>query len=102
MGQRFSLRPESAGRWLAHLAEAERARRRAAPVIFGPFSLLSLSKGVANPLALLGPLTDVYAELLSTLAGAGATEVQLDEPGFTRKREWTCFRSYARKRALWT
>ena len=79
-GQQFALRAESAQKWLTHLVEAHELGIEARPVVLGPFSLLSLSKGVADPLALLPALVEVYAELLATLARAGATEVQLDEP----------------------
>jgi 5-methyltetrahydropteroyltriglutamate--homocysteine methyltransferase len=64
-----------AAKWLAHLNEAS-----GRPVVLGPFSLLLLSKGADDPLALLPALTGVYAELLALLASAGAREVQLDEP----------------------
>jgi 5-methyltetrahydropteroyltriglutamate--homocysteine methyltransferase len=76
-GQRFALRPE---KWLAHLREAGELGIDARPVVLGPGSLLLISKGVAAPLALLPALTSVYAELLVALAGAGAREVQIDEP----------------------
>jgi 5-methyltetrahydropteroyltriglutamate--homocysteine methyltransferase len=76
-GQRFALRPE---KWLAHLREARDLDVAARPVVLGPFSLLPLSKGIDDPLALLEPLVDVYVELLTALAQDGATEVQLDEP----------------------
>ena len=75
--QSFVLRPE---KWLAHLREAGELGVDARPVVLGPLSLLLLSKGAERPLALLPALTEVYAELLATLAGAGAAEVQLDEP----------------------
>lgn len=79
-GQRFALRAESAEKWRSHLTEAQDLGTRARPVVLGPFSLLSLSKGVGDRLALLPTLIDVYAQLLAELAQAGATEVQLDEP----------------------
>src|SRR5215213_1408196 len=67
-----------AGKWLAHLADADGPDVR--PVVLGPFSLLLLAKGAGDPLALLPALAGVYAELLDRLAAAGAREVQLDEP----------------------
>ncbi|MBA2644357.1 MAG: 5-methyltetrahydropteroyltriglutamate--homocysteine S-methyltransferase, partial [Solirubrobacterales bacterium] len=76
-GQRFAL---DCGKWLEHLAEAEGRAARPRPVVIGPLSLLLLAKGVPDPLALLPGLTEVYAELLRRLHGAGAEEVQLDEP----------------------
>ena len=76
-GQTFRLRPD---KWLAHLREASELGVAARPVVLGPLSLLLLSKGATRPLALLPALAEVYAELLSLLAQAGAQEVQLDEP----------------------
>ena len=69
-----------AGKWMAHLTEAGALGAGARPVVLGPFSLLLLSKGAPDPLALLPALTDVYAELLAVLGRAGARAVQLDEP----------------------
>ncbi|MBV9604276.1 MAG: 5-methyltetrahydropteroyltriglutamate--homocysteine S-methyltransferase [Solirubrobacterales bacterium] len=79
-GQRVALRAESLEKWRSHLAEAQRLGIKARPVVLGPFSLLSVSKGVSDPLTLLPAHTEVYAELLAELARAGATEVQIDEP----------------------
>ncbi|HWM10891.1 MAG TPA: 5-methyltetrahydropteroyltriglutamate--homocysteine S-methyltransferase [Solirubrobacteraceae bacterium] len=73
-GQGFSL---SAGKWVEHLREARELGVAARPVVVGPFTLLTLAKGVADPLALLPALTDVYEELLAVL---DAGEVQFDEP----------------------
>ncbi len=56
------------------------------PVLLGPVSFLLLAKPAAEapkgfrPLDLLVPLLEVYADLLTRLAAAGATWVQLDEP----------------------
>jgi 5-methyltetrahydropteroyltriglutamate--homocysteine methyltransferase len=52
------------------------------PVLLGPLSLLRLSRPDPgfDPLSLLDPLVQVYAEVLERLAGEGATWVQLDEP----------------------
>jgi 5-methyltetrahydropteroyltriglutamate--homocysteine methyltransferase len=76
-GQQLRLDPR---KWLAQLEEARALGAPARPVVVGPFSLLLLSKGSDEPLRLLPALTEVYAELLEQLAGAGAREVQLDEP----------------------
>jgi len=76
-GQSFALR---ADKWVAHLRDAGELGVDARPVVLGPVSLLLLSKGVAEPLSLLPALTTIYAELLATLAAAGAREVQIDEP----------------------
>jgi 5-methyltetrahydropteroyltriglutamate--homocysteine methyltransferase len=76
-GQRFELH---ADKWLTQLAEARELGIDGRPVVLGPFSLLLLSKGVAEPLSLLPDLTEVYEQLLASLAAAGAAEVQIDEP----------------------
>jgi 5-methyltetrahydropteroyltriglutamate--homocysteine methyltransferase len=76
-GQPFRL---DAGKWVAHLREARELGVAARPVLVGPFTLLALAKGVADPLALLPELTGNYEELLAVLAAEGASEVQLDEP----------------------
>ncbi|HEY7877031.1 MAG TPA: 5-methyltetrahydropteroyltriglutamate--homocysteine S-methyltransferase, partial [Gemmatimonadaceae bacterium] len=61
--------------------EARAAGIDTRPVLLGPVSLLLLGKGAAGaPLALLDRLLPVYTEVLSRLARAGATWVQLDEP----------------------
>jgi 5-methyltetrahydropteroyltriglutamate--homocysteine methyltransferase len=53
------------------------------PVLLGPVSYLLLGKardGAFDPLSLLPKLLPVYAEVLRSLARAGATWVQVDEP----------------------
>lgn len=52
------------------------------PVLVGPLTFLRLSKRTdgGDPLALLPALLPIYAEILSTLAQAGAIWLQLDEP----------------------
>lgn len=56
------------------------------PVLLGPVSFLLLGKPAEeapegfDPLVLLEPLTDVYAEVLERLGRLGAEWVQLDEP----------------------
>ncbi|RZJ20213.1 MAG: 5-methyltetrahydropteroyltriglutamate--homocysteine S-methyltransferase, partial [Brevundimonas sp.] len=53
------------------------------PVLLGPVSYLLLGKardGAFDPLSLLPRLLPVYAEVLRSLARAGATWVQIDEP----------------------
>jgi 5-methyltetrahydropteroyltriglutamate--homocysteine methyltransferase len=66
---------------------------RTRPVLVGPVSLLLLAKAAEGapagfrPLELLEPLLDVYAELLTELARAGAEWVQLDEPAFVADRD---------------
>jgi len=75
----FTLNPE---RLLAELAEAKAQGIQAKPVIIGPVTYLWLGKTTdgSNRLDLLERLLPVYAELLETLANAGADWVQIDEP----------------------
>jgi 5-methyltetrahydropteroyltriglutamate--homocysteine methyltransferase len=75
----FTLNAE---RLLCQLAEAKQAGVNAKPVIIGPVTYLWLSKtkDASNRLDLLDKLLPVYAELLETLANAGAQWVQIDEP----------------------
>jgi 5-methyltetrahydropteroyltriglutamate--homocysteine methyltransferase len=79
--QGFELSAPSLAKWTAHLREAQMLGSTGPrPVLVGPFSLLALSKGVPDPLALLPALTEVYRQLVAALAQAGAGELQLDEP----------------------
>ena len=73
-GRRFELRAEH---WTDPLREAAALGIKTRPVVLGPLSFLTLSKGAKPSLETLVP---VYAQLLRELAAAGATEVQLDEP----------------------
>ncbi|MEB3021157.1 5-methyltetrahydropteroyltriglutamate--homocysteine S-methyltransferase [[Mycobacterium] crassicus] len=77
---RFELNPAKV---LAELKEAQEQGIPARPVIIGPITFLLLSKAVDDapaPIFRLDELTDIYAELLSELADAGAEWVQIDEP----------------------
>ncbi|ANY07165.1 5-methyltetrahydropteroyltriglutamate--homocysteine S-methyltransferase [Pseudonocardia sp. HH130630-07] len=62
------------------------------PVLVGPVTFLLLAKPAEGapadfrPLDLLGPLVEVYRDLLAELAEAGAEWVQLDEPAFAADR----------------
>ncbi len=71
-----------ASRLLEHLAEASDQGVRAKPVIIGPVTYLAIGKAKdgSDKLALLERLLPVYAQLLDTLADAGADWVQIDEP----------------------
>ena len=75
----FTLNP---ARLLAQLAEAKAQGVKAKPVIVGPVTYLALGKAKddSDKLALLERLLPVYAQLLDTLADAGAEWVQIDEP----------------------
>lgn len=67
------------------------------PVLIGPLSFLLLGKPKDpgfSPLSLLERLLPVYEELLSTLHGAGASWVQLDEPFLSLDRNWEEFAFY--------
>ncbi|MGH9023395.1 MAG: 5-methyltetrahydropteroyltriglutamate--homocysteine S-methyltransferase, partial [Acidimicrobiia bacterium] len=69
---------------LGELAEATAAGVSTRPVLLGPISFLLLAKSRAggswDPLEPLPRLVPVYEELLASLAEAGATWVQVDEP----------------------
>jgi len=71
-----------ASRLLEHLAEAKAQGVKAKPVIIGPVTYLALGKAKdgSGKLALLERLLPVYAQLLDTLADAGAEWAQIDEP----------------------
>lgn len=61
----------------------------ARPVIIGPITFLLLSKAVGGSAPLLDRLDEIlplYAELLTTLADAGAEWVQIDEPALVADR----------------
>ncbi|KXS54544.1 MAG: 5-methyltetrahydropteroyltriglutamate--homocysteine methyltransferase [Marinobacter sp. T13-3] len=75
----FTLNPD---RLLAELAEAHAQGVKAKPVIIGPVTYLWLGKTTdgSDRLDLLERLLPVYAQLLETLADAGADWVQIDEP----------------------
>ena len=78
-GQAFRINSEKP---FAELAEAQALGIAAKPVLLGPISFLLLSKSHADeqPLALLPSLLPVYAEVIATLAAAGAEWIQVDEP----------------------
>ncbi|CRZ13396.1 5-methyltetrahydropteroyltriglutamate--homocysteine S-methyltransferase [Mycolicibacterium neworleansense] len=76
----FTLNPAKV---LGELEEARAQGIPARPVIVGPITFLALSKavdGAEAPLARLGDLVEVYAELLELLADKGIEWVQIDEP----------------------
>ena len=79
-GQSFQL---SSHKPMVEFQEAKALGIDATPVLIGPvtFLLLAKAKGdVFDRLSLLDSLLPVYADVLSELAQAGATWIQLDEP----------------------
>ena len=79
-GQAFRL---SSSKPVDEFLEAKALGIRAKPVLIGPVTFLLLGKTRTarfDRLALLDALLPAYAEVLSRLAAAGATWVQLDEP----------------------
>jgi 5-methyltetrahydropteroyltriglutamate--homocysteine methyltransferase len=69
-------------------AEAKELGIETKPVLIGPLSFLLLGKtiGAFDPLDLLDPLVDVYAQVLERLGGLGAQWVQIDEPVLVQDR----------------
>ncbi|WP_137846211.1 5-methyltetrahydropteroyltriglutamate--homocysteine S-methyltransferase [Microbacterium sp. 2FI] len=73
-------------RFARQVAEAKAEGFTVRPVVVGPVTLLALAKATDaapdgfDPLSRLDDLLPVYAELLASLAAAGADWVQLDEP----------------------
>ncbi|MGV0736874.1 5-methyltetrahydropteroyltriglutamate--homocysteine S-methyltransferase [Mycobacterium syngnathidarum] len=93
----FTLNPDKV---LGELEEARAQGVPARPVIIGPITFLAMSKavdGAGAPIARLGDIVDVYAELLGLLADQGIAWVQFDEPvlvtdfvdNATELAEWT-------------
>src|ERR1041385_648707 len=79
-GQAFRL---SSSKPVDEFLEAKALGIETKPVLIGPVTFLLLGKTRTarfDRLALLDALVPVYAEVLSRLAAAGATWVQLDEP----------------------
>ena len=79
-GQSFRL---SSQKPVAEFREAKALGIEATPVLIGPVTFLLLAKTKGNAfdrLSLLDALLPVYAEVVSELAAAGATWIQLDEP----------------------
>src|SRR5207247_2152233 len=79
-GQSFRL---SSSKPVDEFQEAKALGIRTKPVLIGPVTFLLLGKARTarfDRLTLLDALLPVYAEVLSRLAAAGATWVQLDEP----------------------
>lgn len=79
-GQRFRM---ASAKPANEYREAKALGIETTPVLIGPVTFLLLAKTKGAPfdrLSLLDALLPVYGEVLSTLAAAGATWVQLDEP----------------------
>jgi 5-methyltetrahydropteroyltriglutamate--homocysteine methyltransferase len=92
LGPATSFRLAAAPKPLTELAEGRALGIATRPVLLGPVTFLLLGKPAAgvpagfDPLSLLDPLLEVYAELLDELEAAGAEWVQLDEPAFVQDR----------------
>jgi len=85
-GQGFRL---SSQKPVNEFREAKALGIEATPVLVGPltFLLLAKAKGAAfDRLSLLDGLLRVYGDVLSALAAAGATWIQLDEPALALDR----------------
>ena len=79
-GQTFRLASTKA---LDEFNEAKALGIHTRPVLIGPVTFLSLGKAKdsnLDPLSLLDGLLPIYAEVLASLAAAGADWVQIDEP----------------------
>ncbi|RZA10281.1 MAG: 5-methyltetrahydropteroyltriglutamate--homocysteine S-methyltransferase, partial [Lysobacteraceae bacterium] len=73
------------------------------PVLLGPVSYLLLGKardGGFDPLTLLPKLLPIYAEVLRSLARAGATWVQMDEPCLVTDLSEAAHEAYAHAYAV--
>ncbi|KIL51616.1 5-methyltetrahydropteroyltriglutamate/homocysteine S-methyltransferase [Jeotgalibacillus alimentarius] len=81
------------------------------PVLVGPVTLLSLSKGEFDRQKLLDELLAEYGKCLKELTDAGATYIQLDEPVLALdtdeqlmndiRKSYTVLKEYAPKAFLW-
>jgi 5-methyltetrahydropteroyltriglutamate--homocysteine methyltransferase len=90
---------------LAEFMEAKAQGVQTRPVLIGPVTFLSLARTQDHfdALSLLPKLLPVYAQLLKTLAAAGADWVQIDEPILAQEldgqKRWaldTAYKSFAR------
>ena len=77
--QEFKL---SSDKPFAEYEEAKQAGFDTKPVILGPLTFLSLSKGIdgSNTIDLLGKIVPVYKEIIKKFAELGAQWIQIDEP----------------------
>jgi len=77
--QEFKL---SSNKPFAEYEEAKQAGFDTKPVILGPLTFLSLSKGIdgSNTIDLLGKIVPVYKEIIKKFAELGAQWIQIDEP----------------------
>jgi len=72
----------SSNKPFAEYEEAKQAGFDTKPVILGPLTFLSLSKGIdgSNTIDLLGKIVPVYKEIIKKFAELGAQWIQIDEP----------------------
>ena len=77
--QEFKL---SSNKPFAEYEEAKQAGFDTKPVILGPLTFLSLSKGIdgSNTIDLLGKIVPVYKEIIKKFSELGAQWIQIDEP----------------------
>ena len=77
--QAFKL---SSNKPFAEYEEAKQAGFDTKPVILGPLTFLSLSKGIdgSNTIDLLGKIVPVYKEIIKKFSELGAQWIQIDEP----------------------
>ena len=77
--QEFKL---SSNKPFSEYEEAKQAGFDTKPVILGPLTFLSLSKGIdgSNTIDLLGKILPVYKEIIKKFSELGAQWIQIDEP----------------------
>ena len=77
--QEFKL---SSNKPFSEYEEAKQAGFNTKPVILGPLTFLSLSKGIdgSNTIDLLGKILPVYKEIIKKFSELGAQWIQIDEP----------------------
>src|SRR5437667_375944 len=100
-GQAFRL---SSSKPVDEFQEAKALGIQTKPVLIGPVTFLLLGKARTarfDRLTLLDALLPVYAEVLSRLASAGATWVQLDEPCLALDRTPPERAAFVRASQLW-
>ncbi|MEK9741924.1 MAG: 5-methyltetrahydropteroyltriglutamate--homocysteine S-methyltransferase [Pelagibacteraceae bacterium] len=77
--QHFKL---SSNKPFSEFEEAKQAGFKTKPIILGPLTFLSLSKGIdgSNTIDLLDKILPVYKEIINKFSSLGAEWIQIDEP----------------------